>query len=118
MSGFWGSIWSCVAISSDATIDDERLDLYSLETRHWWDIVNLLPAIYSGQLREVNQARTMESRSFRVSTSRPHSVNTDGEISTTTPVLFELQPQAIAVYTPSPKDVVGLDPPSQPFNQP
>ncbi|MEM9770573.1 MAG: lipid kinase [Cyanobacteria bacterium P01_D01_bin.73] len=103
-----------MAIASDATIDDERLDLYSLETRRWWDIVNLLPAIYSGQLREVNQARTMESRSFRVTTSRPHSVNTDGEISTTTPVLFELQPRAIAVFTPSPKDVVGLDPPPKP----
>ncbi|MEM6502472.1 MAG: lipid kinase [Cyanobacteria bacterium P01_C01_bin.89] len=100
-----------MAIAWDATIDDERLDLYSLETRHWWDVVNLLPALYRGQLNEVNQARTLEARSFRITTSRPHSVNTDGEISTTTPVLFELQPQAITVFTPLPKDAIGLEPP-------
>ncbi len=100
-----------MAIAWDATIDDDRLDLYSLETRHWWDVVNLLPALYRGQLSEVSQARTLEAKTFKVTTSRPHSINTDGEISTTTPVLFELQPRAIAVFTPPPKDAVGLDPP-------
>ncbi len=100
-----------MAIAWDATIDDGRLDLYSLETRHWWDMLNILPALYRGHLAQVAPARTLEAQRFHIKTARPQPINTDGEISTQTPVLFEIQRQAITVFSPPPQGAIGLYPP-------
>jgi len=32
-----------MTVVHDATINDQRLDLYSLELQHWWQIIALLP---------------------------------------------------------------------------
>lgn len=105
-----------MAIAWDATIDDGRLDLYSLEAHHWWDMINILPAVYRGQLGQVSNARTLESQAFRVTTERPQPINTDGEISTTTPVLFEIKRRAIAVFTPETLDASGLTAKAEAWN--
>src|SRR5262249_10777621 len=39
-----------MTVAEDAAIDDGRLDLYSLEIDHWWQIVPLLPAMRQGNL--------------------------------------------------------------------
>src|SRR5215218_8894762 len=39
---------SALPVAEDAAIDDARLDMYSLEVRHWLGLLVLLPALRRG----------------------------------------------------------------------
>jgi len=89
-----------LAIARDAAIDDQRLDLYSLETRHWWELIRLLPALWQGYHFGDRAARQLHAREIRIRTAGTQPINTDGELTTQTPAHFRVIPQAIAVLTP------------------
>jgi YegS/Rv2252/BmrU family lipid kinase len=91
-----------LTVAEDAAIDDERLDLYSLEIPHWWHIFFLLPALRSGRFSERIGICRWEGKRITVKTSYPKRLNTDGEMTTTTPALFELCPKALEVFVPAP----------------
>jgi diacylglycerol kinase (ATP) len=84
----------------DANIDDQRLDLYSLEIKHWWQMIPLLPAMRDGKHIHWQNVRALEGQEFAVYTRKPRPINTDGEITTYTPAHFRVIPQAIAVFVP------------------
>lgn len=88
-------------IAQDAMIDDQRLDLYSLEIQHWWQIFPLLWTLPRGQHGLLSWVRTLNGKEIQVDTRKPHSINTDGEITCTTPAIFKVIPQALGVYIPS-----------------
>lgn len=90
-----------LAIAWDATIDDRRLDLYSLEISHWWQMLPLLPALRSGRQSRAATVRTLDAEEIIVHTRRTRSVNTDGEITTETPAHFRVLPAALPVVRPS-----------------
>lgn len=90
-----------MTVVQDATIDDQRLDLYSLEVRHWWQIVALLPAMRGGQYLNQQDVRTLHGQEIEVHTRKPRPINTDGEITTYTPAHFRVIPHALAVLVPS-----------------
>lgn len=90
-----------MAVVHDATIDDQRLDLYSLEVKHWWQIVALLPAMRGGQHINSENVRALHAQEIEVYTSRPRPINTDGEITTQTPAHFRVIPGALAVLVPA-----------------
>lgn len=90
-----------MAVVYDATIDDQRLDLYSLELRHWWRIIALLPAMRQGKHINWSGVRALHGQEIQVSTRRPRAINTDGEITTSTPAQFRVIPQALAVLVPT-----------------
>lgn len=90
-----------MTIAQDATIDDRRLDLYSLETNNWWQIIALLPAIRQGNHAISSNVRTLESQEIEVYTSKGLAINTDGEITTHTPAKFRVIPKALIVIAPS-----------------
>ncbi|MEI6442151.1 MAG: lipid kinase [Nostocales cyanobacterium ELA583] len=89
-----------MAVVHDAAIDDQRLDLYSLEMDHWWQILPLLPAMRQGRHIDWPNVRALQGQEITVYTRKPHSINTDGEITTHTPAVFRVIPQAIAVFVP------------------
>ena len=89
-----------MAVVHDATIDDQRLDLYSLELRHWWQIIALLPAMRGGRHTNWRGVRALSGQTIQVYTRKPRPINTDGEITTYTPAEFRVIPQAIAVLVP------------------
>jgi YegS/Rv2252/BmrU family lipid kinase len=91
-----------MTVRDDARIDDHQLDLYSIEIDHWWEIVLLLPRLRTGSLSGSRRVRTLRGKWFKVTTRRPRSINTDGEITSQTPALFEVRPAALRVYVPSP----------------
>lgn len=91
-----------LAVAQDATIDDERLDLYSLEISRWWQLIKLLPAMYKGRHHALNFVHTQQGQEFVVHTNRTFPINTDGEITTTTPAHFKILPKAIAILRPYP----------------
>ena len=90
-----------MAIVHDAAIDDQRLDLYSLEIDHWWQIIPLLPAMREGKQINWPNVRALQGQEITVYTRKPHSINTDGEITTHTPATFRVIPQAITVLVPA-----------------
>lgn len=90
-----------MTIAQDATIDDRRLDLYSLETNNWWEIIALLPAMRQGNHAISSNVRTLESQEIEVYTSKGLAINTDGEITTHTPAKFRVIPKALIVIAPS-----------------
>jgi YegS/Rv2252/BmrU family lipid kinase len=87
-------------IAHDAQIDDQRLDLYSLEIQHWWQIFPLLWTLPRGQQGLLSWVRTLNGKEIQIQTRKPHSINTDGEITSTTPAIFRVIPAAIGVYIP------------------
>lgn len=89
-----------MTVVQDATIDDQRLDLYSLEVRHWWQIVALLPAMRGGQYLNQQDVRTLRAQEIEIHTRKPRPINTDGEITTYTPAHFRVIPHALAVLVP------------------
>jgi YegS/Rv2252/BmrU family lipid kinase len=90
-----------MTVAHDATIDDQRLDLYSLEMKHWWQLLALLPAFWSGRYNTRLGVRTLEGQEISIHTHAPLPINTDGEITSYTPAHFRLHPQAISVFIPA-----------------
>ena len=90
-----------MAVVDDATIDDQRLDLYSLELQHWWQILTLLPAMRQGRHIKSPEVRALCGQEIEVYTRKPRPINTDGEITTHTPAIFRVIPEAIAVMVPA-----------------
>lgn len=95
-----------MAVVHDATIDDQRLDLYSLEIQHWWQIIPMLPAMRGGQHTRWQGVRSFSGQEIEVYTRKPRPINTDGEITTYTPAQFRVVPQALAVMVPSEKSSI------------
>jgi diacylglycerol kinase (ATP) len=89
-----------LAVTADAAINDQRLDLYSLEIRHWWQMIPLLPSMRAGTHDSWEFVRSLQGQDIEVFTRKPHAINTDGEITTRTPARFRVIPQAISVMVP------------------
>ncbi|MBW4551606.1 MAG: lipid kinase [Aphanocapsa sp. GSE-SYN-MK-11-07L] len=89
-----------MTVAADAAINDERLDLYSLDMKHWWQMLALLPALRLGQHASASWVHAWASQEFHVYTRRPRSINTDGEITTATPAHFRVIPKALSVFVP------------------
>lgn len=91
---------SGLTVAADAAIDDQRLDLCSMEIQHWWQIFWLLPALTRGHYAEGRGIRILHSREFAIYTRHSTPIDTDGEIMTATPAQFKVIPQAIRVFVP------------------
>jgi diacylglycerol kinase (ATP) len=89
-----------MTIASDARIDDHRLDIFSLEVASIWRLLRLLPALRSGRHHAWKEIHTLAGQTAEVRTRHPRSVNTDGEITTRTPVRFEIRRDAVQVFVP------------------
>nr|WP_246844498.1 hypothetical protein [Hydrocoleum sp. CS-953] len=89
-----------MTIAHDATIDDQRLDLYSLEVKYCWQFIGMLPSIWKGKYQESFGFRSLSSSVISVYTRKPRPINTDGEIITYTPAHFQVVPLALAVMVP------------------
>ncbi|MBC2886708.1 lipid kinase [Ochrobactrum sp. CM-21-5] len=89
-----------MAVEKNATVDDGRLDFYSLEVDHWWKLLRLLPSLRRGTHSRWDDVRAFPTTEVIVRTKKPRAVNTDGELSTWTPAHFRLHRKAISVYRP------------------
>jgi diacylglycerol kinase (ATP) len=91
---------SGLTVAPDAAIDDSRLDLCSLEVKHWWQAFSLLPALSRGKISEGLGIRILHGQTIEIHTEPPQLIDTDGEIVTQTPATFRVIPQAIRVLAP------------------
>lgn len=89
-----------MTVAEDARIDDGRLDIFSLEVSSVWGLLKLLPSLRSGRHHAWVEVRSLAGESVEMRTRRRRSINTDGEITTSTPAAFRVLPGAIPVYAP------------------
>ena len=89
-----------LAVADDASIADDRLDLYSLEIDHFWRWVYLLPAMYRGRHHLYPYVHAQQGQEFFIDCNRSLAINTDGEIKTQTPAHFKVISKAISVLVP------------------
>jgi YegS/Rv2252/BmrU family lipid kinase len=93
---------SALAVAADATIDDGRLDLYSLEVRHWLEILALVPSLKRGVHGRKDSVEVLRSTEFEITTVVPREINVDGEICVKTPARFRVVTGALEVFAPAP----------------
>ena len=98
-----------LVVAEDATINDQQLDLYSLEIQHWWQIIALLPAMLRGSQGNWAVVRTLAGQEIEIHTRKRRAINADGELVTHTPAHFRLVPQAVSVFVPKVPVVPGLE---------
>ena len=93
---------SALPVAEDATIDDARLDLYSLEVRHWWQLLALAPSLRHGRHGEKDTVEALRAPEFEIETRTPRPIDVDGEIGGTTPARVRVLPGALEVFVPMP----------------
>lgn len=93
-----------MTVAENAAIDDQRLDVYSLNLKHWWQMLMILPAMQSGRHTSSRFVAHYRCREAEVYTRREHDINTDGEITSHTPAHFRVIAEAISVFVPAPPD--------------
>lgn len=93
---------AALTVAPDATIDDARLDLYSLEVKHWWELLRLAPFLKWGTHVHRREVEALRARGVEIRTRRPMPIDVDGELGAETPGRFEVVPGALEVFTPEP----------------
>ncbi|WP_375453274.1 lipid kinase [uncultured Methylobacterium sp.] len=91
-----------MTVEETATVDDGKLDFYSLEVGHWWRLLALLPALRRGTHGRAADVRAFQTTEVVLTTKKPRPVNTDGELTTHTPAHFKVFPKILKVYAPAP----------------
>ena len=89
-----------MTVAEDARIDDQQLDFYSIEVRHWWRMLALLPALRRGRHGEKAGVYACRSREITVHTRVPHDIDIDGELGGQTPARFSVAVGALNVFAP------------------
>ena len=105
-----------MTVQEDARIDDGRLHVFSLEVSGFWRLLLLLPSLRRGDHGRWQEVRTAEGQEVEIRTRRRRSVNTDGEITTSTPVRFRVLRRALRVFVPeaAPEEAEGISLEQQP----
>ncbi|WP_414473182.1 lipid kinase [Microvirga sp. M2] len=88
------------AVEKDAAIDDQHLDLYSLEFERAWKLALMARSFRYGEHGAWSEVRAIRAREFDIRTRRPRPINADGEIVTRTPAHFSIRPGAVTVFAP------------------
>lgn len=90
-----------MVVAENASIDDAQLDLFTLAPCNLARFICLLPWLKAGRHGELPEIRTLRAQAIDLDTSPALPINTDGEITTTTPARFRVRPQALPVLVPS-----------------
>lgn len=84
----------------DAAIDDAQLDLWSLRPMSPWRLAGLLPALRRGEHAEHPEVDALRGETIEIETERPMAINTDGELTSSTPARFTVARGALRVFAP------------------
>lgn len=89
-----------MVVSADAEIDDQMLDVYSLEPASKWRLLFMARAFSAGEHEALPEVRTARSQVVEVVTRLPRQISADGEIVAVTPARFSVLPAAVSIYVP------------------
>lgn len=93
-----------------AAIDDGRLDVFSVSSRPFWQLLLLAPWLRKGRHRALEAVDLFHGETVTIKTRRRMAVSADGELLTRTPAQFQVVPKALSIYIPRnlPLAVEGL----------
>ncbi|MGZ8903691.1 MAG: lipid kinase [Methylobacter sp.] len=89
-----------MALSKEASVDDHKLRIFSLEPQSFWSLLSHAVVILGGQLKDREGVWLRSGETIRIHTSRTLDIWADGEFISKTPAYFELQPNSLRVYVP------------------
>jgi diacylglycerol kinase (ATP) len=89
-----------IVVHEAAAIDDRLLHLYVLEPTSVLSLLGKLPWLLQGKHRAMG-VQTMTATDIHIDTGKRLPVNTDGELTTWTPVQFGVIPEAVEVCVPA-----------------
>ncbi len=95
---------AALPVAADAAIDDARLDLYTIEVHHWWELLAIAPALRRGRHGEKAGVEAVRATEFRIATRVPRAIDVDGEIGAHTPATLRVVPGALEVFTSGPAE--------------
>lgn len=90
-----------VTINDEAEINDGLLHVYALKQQPLWRLALRARHFFQGHHDDPASAVERDGLVVELRTKRPMKVNTDGEVTTETPVRLEVLPQALEVYVPA-----------------
>ena len=90
-----------IVVHEAAAIDDQLLHLYALQPQSLGSLLAKLPWLLRGRHEVTSGVATLTATAFEVTTSQRLPVNTDGELTTYTPVRFSVIPEAVEVCVPA-----------------
>jgi diacylglycerol kinase (ATP) len=90
-----------MTVADQATIDDSRFFLYSLEPLRLWDMLKIAPALRFGSLDERHPVYLRHGKQIEIITRRAMPITADGEFVARTPAKFEMLAGAVNVYVPA-----------------
>jgi YegS/Rv2252/BmrU family lipid kinase len=98
-----------LSVGEHAAVDDGRLNVYVVLPGTFWQLLACITHLKFG-FPKPDVLHRQSARHVRLRTSRPRSVNADGEIVTKTPAEFTLLPKRLTVMVPQslPADHRGL----------
>lgn len=82
-------------VDQRSTLLDGQLNLFFIKPQRWWQLLLLGPSLRNGALDTTDRIVRKASEKVSIQTSKPKDLEADGEFKTTTPVEFEVIPQAI-----------------------
>jgi diacylglycerol kinase (ATP) len=89
-----------MTVHAEAALDDQQLDVYSLQPQSLWRLGRLLPALRWGTYEGNEQVDTFQGRRVEIHTSRPRRISADGELVSRTPADYEVIPAALTIMVP------------------
>jgi diacylglycerol kinase family enzyme len=87
-------------IAADAAIDDGFFDVYAIETSSVAELIAVVPQLRTGVAAGIAGIKVFRGRHVVIETEAPMPVNTDGELTTTTPAEFVMERRALEVLVP------------------
>ena len=94
-----------LVISDSASINDSRLDLLSTEVKNWWQGLQAIPSLMHGRSHDKPGLRKLTAKRITIKTKRPMQLDTDGDITATTPAVFRIEPKKISIFAKSALDL-------------
>lgn len=84
-------------VAEDAQIDDNRLDVLSVEATGLWQLLKIFPSLKIGDHEKRDDVLTLRTSELRIETSWPRKIDIDGELAASTPATFRVLPGALRV---------------------
>lgn len=91
-----------MTVASDAAIDDQRLDLYSLKPQSFIRLLSLAPVLRAGPQGDNDALDVRHGARMVIRTRKRRPISTDGEVRTHTPAHFQVEAGAVRVFAPAP----------------
>ena len=91
-----------VLVARQSSLEDGMLHAYALGTRGRWQLLTTVAMLRLGVPIDRPGDYFLQTPELNVETWPPLAVNCDGELRTTSPVRFAVEPRALRVFAPGP----------------